>query len=197
MTCGRCPLGTSDIHGGRAGIDRQAALEHLVLDTIETDVLNTDIVDAAIREAVRQLTGSDRAGVDRARDVAREISAIDRELDRLTALVAKARVNPCRGGCPQGASGTATGTDTAQAEAIARPARSKRSARALEAGLRARLHDWRGLLRRNVAEARPRADRPTRGAHHAPTTIVRHAEAYPDLRGGHPAHDARAVGRNH
>ena len=56
-----------------------AALDDLVVDAIEADVFDGDIIEAAMAEALRQNGESDRTGADRARDVAREIAAIDRE----------------------------------------------------------------------------------------------------------------------
>jgi site-specific DNA recombinase len=132
-----------------------ASLDALVLDAVEDDLLNADTIDAVIREAIRQLAEADRAGADRSKDVARELAAIDRELDRLTSLAAQGASDIPAVLAALRARQERRRVLTAEAEAMARPARPGRSPRALEADLRARMEDWRGLLRRNAAEARP------------------------------------------
>jgi site-specific DNA recombinase len=131
-----------------------APLEQVVLDAITDDVLTPVVVERAIALAMAELEAP--TVVDSLRDdVSRELTEIDAELARLTAVVAL-------GGADLPTIVEALRSRQARRNAlVARQAvravksRPAATGAALRRDLRARLADWRMLLTRNVTEARP------------------------------------------
>lgn len=131
-----------------------AELEELVLSAIEEDVLNPEITEAAIAAALAILATPGAADPNADRN-ASELAVLDRELERLTALAAAGG-----GEIPAVLDGLRTrqarrNTLMSQKPQERAATRQKRTSAEMETILRSRLADWRGLLRRNVAEARP------------------------------------------
>jgi hypothetical protein len=129
-----------------------APLESLVLDAIETEVLDPVVVERAIELAMEGLVRPADMPPD---DPTRELAAIDAELGRLTALAAAggSEIPAVLDGLRSRQ--TRRAAIVARQSAAVRRSRPVASGAALRLDLRARLTDWRGLLRRNVAEARP------------------------------------------
>lgn len=128
------------------------ALEAVVLDAIETEVLNPQVVDLAVAKAVAILEAPEDRG--EADAVAAELAALDAELARLAEVAATAG--------DVGAIAAALRARQVRRDAlVARQTRAKARSRpqgagkALAAALRGRFEDWRGMLRRNVQQARP------------------------------------------
>lgn len=127
-----------------------AELEDLVLSAIERDVLADDVMEQAIDRAMSALLTPDDEAL--AARLAEQIAAVDAELQRLTALAAA------------GGSEIPVVLDALRARQAAREALVKRrrqnlaarvtDAEGLAGTLRDRMRDWRGLLRRQTADAR-------------------------------------------
>lgn len=130
-----------------------APLEDLILDAIETDVLTPAVVERAIALAMGEL--ETQAPAPLPDDATAEIRTLDAELARLASVVATGG-----GDIPavmEALRRRQARRDALAARQTARPRRSRPGATgaALRRDLRARLADWRTLLRRNVTEARP------------------------------------------
>lgn len=128
------------------------ALEALVLDTIKSELLDPRVVDEAIRLALDTLTADDGDGG--RRNLEQQITDLDAELERLTDLAASGA-----GSIPSILSALKD-REARRTALVARvatiPARTARRDRdQLETAVRVRVADWRALLQRNVAEARP------------------------------------------
>jgi site-specific DNA recombinase len=130
-----------------------APLESLILDAIETDLLHPDVVTRALDLAMESFKV--RESDVEPDTTARELAALDGELARLTALAAS-------GGSDIPAVLEGLRSRQARRDALmGRQAAAAKTSRpvavgaALRRDLRAKLNDWRGLLRRNVAAARP------------------------------------------
>ena len=132
-----------------------APLEDLVLDTIETEVLNPAVVERAIAEAAAILDAPDTDGQAERATLAGELATLDAELARLTALAASGGLEiPA---VLDGLRSRQARRDAllARQAALGRRAHPAASGAVLRRTLRTKLADWRGLLRRNVTEARP------------------------------------------
>jgi DNA invertase Pin-like site-specific DNA recombinase len=131
-------------------VARLDLLEAEVLATLHDDVCRPAVVEEAIRLALEELAPARRGT---ARDqLARQLAATRAECERLAEAIA-------RGGPieallaqlePRQARVAAIERELGASEAPA----PRIDLRALETRLRARLADWRGLLRRNIAEGR-------------------------------------------
>ena len=132
-----------------------ADLQDLVISAIEDDLLSPALIDAAVARAVELLQESDDERDAGADDAAQEIRSLDAELQRLTMLAASGASD-----IPAVMEGLRTRQDRKRS-LVALLSRSARQRPATAIGadvaseLRWRCADWRSLLRRNVAEARP------------------------------------------
>lgn len=127
------------------------ALEALVLDAVESEILRPEVVERAIGYATAALAAP---GDDAQPDVAGELATLDAEMARLAEVAATA-------GPGIGAIAEALRTrQERRTRLLRRQAAAVATARPSvpQTALRARLEDWRGMLRRNVAEARPVLD---------------------------------------
>jgi site-specific DNA recombinase len=147
------------------------AANRAVLDTIAHDVLAPAVVEEALALAIRDIREAESVVPDERRALETELSRVEAELGRLVGAIAT-------GGRLEGLLEAVRAREARRAElrrrltAIEgrRPVIGLDDAR-LRRGLLARLADWRGLLIRQVSEARPilatlLADRMTFTAHH-------------------------------
>jgi site-specific DNA recombinase len=129
-------------------------LENTVLTAIEEDVLAPDIVEESIARAL-EIVAAGAIEPDTSAVIRRQIAALDRELERLTALAAAGGAD-----IPTVLEALRTRQErrrvlSGQAERSPRPRQRARSGDEIEAQLRGRFADFRALLRRNVPFSRP------------------------------------------
>ena len=130
------------------------AADEAVLSQLEGDALCPEVVDAALARAVQRLTTPDPDAGKRRRTLMVQRKKLDRELARLTAAVTA--------GGPLKTFVSAIKTAERQGDQIdsdlttleGRHALTRHDLERISDDLRARLDDWRGLLRRHVPQAR-------------------------------------------
>ena len=126
-----------------------------VLAAIERDALQPDVISEAIRKAMKRLTPQIAATATADREVAgRQLAVIERDLERLTAAITA-------GGelqtLVQAIHDRETERNTLRRKIAALETACRASAfdpQTVERQWRAKLEDWRGLLRRHVPQAR-------------------------------------------
>jgi hypothetical protein len=131
-----------------------AALEAVILDTIDAELRRPRLFQRVVARALAILD----AEAPVADDVSAEVAALDGEMRRLTELAAAAGDVAVVGEALRVRQARRDALTKRQARAAAAQRRHSPTADAVAAALSARLADWRGLLRRNVAEARPVLD---------------------------------------
>jgi site-specific DNA recombinase len=131
-------------------VARMDALDAEVLATLQDDVFRPSVVEEAIRLALAELAPARQDSNRRQLDA--ELSTVRQECDRLAEAIGH--------GGPLDAFVERLGARQARRVALEGELRKRAverphvSLEALEARLRAKLADWRGLLRRNVTEGR-------------------------------------------
>jgi hypothetical protein len=125
-----------------------------VLETIEQDILHPEVVRRALRQVLDQLNAPTDTAVPRRTGLQAELTVLEQELARLTAAVAQGgNLKPLLDGIQAREQRRRTiQTEVAGLEGL-RPV-SARDLQDIQRDVEVRLADWRGLLRRQVAQSR-------------------------------------------